>query len=40
LKYEFWLYTAIPVQPEGGIEQWPEDFFDQTDKDFERLFGV
>jgi predicted ATPase len=34
------VVVPIPVQPEGGIEQWPEDFFDQTDKDFERLFGV
>jgi predicted ATPase len=30
----------IPVQPDGGIEEWPEGFFDQMDKDFSRLFGM
>jgi predicted ATPase len=29
----------IPVNDEGRIEQWPEGFFDQLDKDFARLFG-
>jgi len=32
--------VQIPVQPNGGIEEWPEGFFDQIDKDFERLFGM
>jgi len=31
---------TIPVQPDGSIEEWPEGFFDQMDKDFERLFGM
>ena len=30
----------IPVNADGSIEYWPAGFFDQTDKDFERLFGV
>jgi predicted ATPase len=30
----------IPVLPTGGIEEWPEGFFDQTLKDFEKLFGM
>ncbi len=30
----------IPVEPDGGIDEWPEGFFDQTDKDFDRLFGI
>ncbi|MFB2918962.1 AAA family ATPase [Aerosakkonema funiforme] len=32
--------VQIPVQPNGGIEEWPQGFFDQMDKDFERLFGI
>lgn len=32
--------VRIPVQPDGGIEEWPEGFFDQMDKDFSRLFGI
>ncbi|MBS3028949.1 MAG: DUF3696 domain-containing protein [Dolichospermum sp. DET50] len=32
--------VKIPVQPNGGIEEWPEGFFDQMDKDFARLFGM
>ncbi|NES24399.1 MAG: DUF3696 domain-containing protein, partial [Symploca sp. SIO3E6] len=32
--------VEIPVQPDGSIEEWPEGFFDQMDKDFERLFGI
>ena len=31
---------TIPVQPDGSIEHWPQGFFDQIDRDFERLFGV
>lgn len=30
----------IPVEANGAITHWPPGFFDQTDKDFERLFGV
>jgi predicted ATPase len=32
--------VQIPVKSDGGIEEWPDDFFDQTSKDFERLFGI
>lgn len=32
--------VQIQIQPDGKIEEWPEGFFDQMDKDFERLFGV
>ncbi len=30
----------VPVDSDGSIENWPKDFFDQTEKDFEKLFGV
>lgn len=30
----------IPVKENGSINDWPPGFFDQTDKDFEQLFGV
>jgi predicted ATPase len=29
----------IPIDEKGGIDEWPEGFFDQTDKDFKILFG-
>jgi predicted ATPase len=32
--------VQIPIQLNGGIEEWPEGFFDQMDKDFSRLFGI
>ncbi len=32
--------VTIPVKEDGGIEDWPDGFFDQTDKDYERLFGL
>ena len=32
--------VQISVQSDGGIDEWPDDFFDQTSKDFERLFGI
>ncbi len=32
-------FTTIPINPDGGIDVWPEGFFDQTDKDFKILFG-
>ena len=32
--------AKIPVLDDGSIEMWPSRFFDQTDKDFARLFGV
>ncbi len=30
----------IPIGDDGSIEDWPVGFFDQTDRDFERLFGM
>jgi predicted ATPase len=30
----------IKIDKNGKIENWPSGFFDQTEKDFERLFGV
>ncbi|MGE5340114.1 MAG: DUF3696 domain-containing protein [Candidatus Omnitrophota bacterium] len=30
----------IPVMENGEIRDWPPGFFDQMDKDFEKLFGV
>jgi predicted ATPase len=33
------LVTPIPINPDGGIDTWPDGFFDQTDKDFKILFG-
>jgi predicted ATPase len=30
----------IPLHPDGKIEEWPDGFFDQMDKDFERLFEI
>jgi predicted ATPase len=32
--------VKIPIESDGAITHWPPGFFDQTDKDFERLFGV
>jgi len=32
--------VPIPVQPNGAIEEWPEGFFDQMDKDLSRIFGI
>ncbi len=29
----------IPVDKNGGIDTWPDGFFDQTNKDYKRLFG-
>ena len=34
------LLSNIPVLDDGSIETWPSGFFDQTDKDLARLFGV
>jgi predicted ATPase len=31
--------VQIPVGDDGSIEYWPAGFFDQTDKDYQRLFG-
>jgi predicted ATPase len=33
-------FVKIPIQADGGIEEWPEGFFDQMDHDFSRLFGM
>ena len=30
----------ISIDSDGRIEEWPDGFFDQMDKDFERLFGI
>ena len=32
-------FISIPINSDGGIDVWPEGFFDQTDKDFKILFG-
>lgn len=32
-------FTQIPVNADGSIENWPNDFFDQADKDYKILFG-
>lgn len=32
--------VIIPVNTDGSIEYWPDGFFDQTNKDFQRLFGI
>ena len=32
--------VQIPIHSDGKIEEWPDGFFDQMDKDFERLFGI
>lgn len=34
------LIVQIEIKENGRIEEWPDGFFDQMDKDFERLFGV
>lgn len=31
--------VKIPVDKKGGIDMWPDGFFDQTNKDYKRLFG-
>jgi predicted ATPase len=30
----------IPIEKDGRIEEWPKDFFDQMDNDFNILFGL
>ncbi len=32
-------FTEIPINEDGGIEVWPDGFFDQSDKDYKTLFG-
>jgi predicted ATPase len=32
-------FTQIPINADGSIENWPNDFFDQADKDYKILFG-
>ncbi|MFO0545572.1 MAG: DUF3696 domain-containing protein [Pseudanabaena sp.] len=32
--------VQIPIQKDGRIEVWPEGFFDQSNKDLERIFGM
>lgn len=31
---------TIKVKPDGCIEDWPDYFFDQDDRDYEELFGI
>jgi len=33
-------FEIIPIKSDGSIEVWPVDFFDQTDKDLDKLFGI
>lgn len=33
-------FKEVPIHSDGSITSWPEDFFDQTDKDFRLLFGM
>ncbi len=33
-------FTKIDVAEDGGIENWPPDFFDQSTKDLNYLFGI
>ncbi len=33
-------FTQIPIKPDGKIEQWEEDFFDQAEKDIDILLGI
>jgi predicted ATPase len=32
-------FIQIPIQADGRIEEWPEGFFDQTESDFDIIFG-
>jgi predicted ATPase len=32
--------VQIPIQKDGRIEVWPEGFFDQSNKDLEKIFGM
>lgn len=32
-------FIQIPINADGSIEKWPNDFFDQADKDYKILFG-
>lgn len=33
-------YIQIEINEEGGIRNWPKDFFDQSTKDFNHLLGI
>ncbi len=33
-------FDDITINQDGSIKTWPADFFDQTDKDLEKLFGI
>ncbi len=33
-------FVEIPIRADGGIDKWPDGFFDQTDKDLERILGI
>jgi predicted ATPase len=32
--------VQIPIQKDGRIEIWPEGFFDQSNKDLEKVYGM
>lgn len=31
--------VRIPINPDGSVDDWPEDFFDQAEKDLQQLIG-
>ena len=33
-------FVNIPIKENGAIEDWPKGFFDQTETDFNKLFGL
>lgn len=33
-------FIKIPIEKDGGIQDWPSDFFDQSTKDLNYLFGL
>lgn len=33
-------FVEIPIRADGGIDNWPNGFFDQTDKDLELILGI
>ncbi len=33
-------FTQIPIKPNGDIEVWKEDFFDQTNQDLSKIYGI
>lgn len=39
-SFEFTPFTAIEVDIDGGINEWPNNFFDQASKDLNHLLGI